>query len=170
MIRRVAFAKAVFAGVAGAAVWEGVMRLLLLGGLPLFDLVRVLGTMVFGQVPVWQWWLTGMLLHTSVGAIWAIFYAYFFWTTFNWRPLWQGIIFSLGPAFLAGFVMVPQMSFMHPLVLRGEWPGFGAFAIHMGWGGPLGIILGHLIYGMVLGALYTRPVGYAVRQREASHG
>src|SRR5687768_14827779 len=112
MIRRVAFAKAILAGVAGAAAWEGLARLLLLAGLPLFDLVRVLGTLVLGQAGVWQWWPIGILLHLSVGAIWAIFYAYFFWSTLDWRPLWQGVVFSFGPAILAGFIMVPQMSFM----------------------------------------------------------
>jgi uncharacterized membrane protein YagU involved in acid resistance len=170
MIRRVAFDKAVFAGAAGAVAWEVVLRLLLLTGLPLFDLVRVLGTMMLGHAPVWQWWLIGMLLHMSVGAIWAVFYAYFFWSTFNWRPLWQGIVFSLGPAFLAGFIMVPQMSFMHRLVLSGELPGFGLFGSNFGWGGPAAIIFGHLVYGTALGVLYTRPVGYAVRRRETSHG
>jgi hypothetical protein len=170
MIRRVAFGKAIVAGVAGAAAWEVTARLLLLGRLPLFDLVRVLGTMMLGQASVWQWWPTGMLLHTAVGAIWAVFYAYFFWSTFNWRPVWQGVAFSLGPAILAGFIMVPQMSLMHPLVLRGEMPGFGPFGINTGWGGPAAIIFGHLIYGAAMGALYTRPVGYAVPQRKTFHG
>jgi hypothetical protein len=170
MIRRVAFAKAILAGGAGALAWEACLRLLLIVGLPMFDLVRVLGTMVLGQAPVWQWWLIGILLHIAVGAIWAIFYAYFLWSVFNWKPLWQGAVFSLGPALLAGLVMVPQMSFMHPFVLQGEMPGFGAFANHMGWGGPAGIIFGHLIYGATMGALYTRPVGYAVPRRKTSHG
>jgi uncharacterized membrane protein YagU involved in acid resistance len=170
MIRRVAFPKAILAGIAGATAWEGVARLLLLAGLPVFDLVRVLGTMALGQVPAWQWWLVGMLLHASVGAIWAIFYAYFFWSTFNWRPLWQGSVFSLLPTLLAGLIMVPQMSFMHPFVLGGEMPGFGVFGISMGWGGPAAIILGHLIYGATMGALYTRPVGYAVPRRKTSYG
>jgi hypothetical protein len=170
MIRRVAFPKAILAGVAGAAAWEGIARLLLLAGLPLFDLVRVLGTLVLGQAGGWQWWPIGILLHLSVGAIWAIFYAYFFWSTLNWRPLWQGVVFSFGPAILAGFIMVPQMSFMHPFVIGGEMPGFGPFAVNFGWGGPAGIIFGHLIYGATMGALYTRPVGYAVARRKTSHG
>jgi hypothetical protein len=170
MIRRVAFGKAILAGAAGAAAWDLAVRLALLGGLPLFDLVRLLGTMTHERAPTWQWWSVGILLHASVGAIWAVFYAYFFWSTLGWPPACQGLVFSLGPAVLAGLVMVPQMSFMHPLVSGGEMPGFGLFAISIGWLGPAGIIFGHLVYGAVMGALYTRPVGYAVRRREVSHG
>jgi hypothetical protein len=170
MIRRVAFGKAILAGAAGAVAWEASSRLLLIGGLPIFDLVRVLGTLALGHVPAWQWWPVGILLHLFVGVVWAIFYAYFFWSIVNWSPLWQGGVFSFGPVILAGLIMVPQMSFMHPFVLSGEMPSFGPFAINFGWGGPAGIIFGHLIYGVTMGALYTRPVGYAVARRKTSHG
>jgi hypothetical protein len=83
VIRRVAFGKAIIAGVAGAAAWEALIRPLILGGLPLFGIVRVLGTTVLVRSPAWQWWPAGIALHASVGAIWAIFYAYFFWSTFG---------------------------------------------------------------------------------------
>src|SRR5829696_2500626 len=103
MLRRVAFAKAVVAGAAGALAWEVVARLLIWSGVPLFDLVRLLGTLFLGtRAPAWAWWLLGILLHASVGAIWAIFYAYFFWSNYNWKPWVQGVVFSLLPAALAG--------------------------------------------------------------------
>ena len=82
MIRRVAFTKAILAGAVGAAVWEGVARIAASIGLPVFDLVRTLGTLVLGDVPAPIWWSTGMLLHAGVGAMWAILYAYFFWSSF----------------------------------------------------------------------------------------
>jgi hypothetical protein len=170
MIRRVAFGKAIGAGVAGALAWELVVRPLLWLGVPLFDLVHTLGTMVCGGAPAWQWWPAGMCLHAAVGAIWAIFYAYFFWTTLDWPPTLQGLAFSPGPAFLAGLVMVPQMGLMHALVLRGEMPAPGVFGWNLGWGGPAGIVLGHLVYGVVMGSLYTRPVGQKVMRRKPTHG
>ena len=40
MIRIVSFRKALLAGAAGALAWEVVLRLLLLAGLPLADIVR----------------------------------------------------------------------------------------------------------------------------------
>src|SRR5687768_4336195 len=113
MIRRVSFRKAILAGIAGATAWEVAVRLLIQFGLQMFDLVHVLGTMVFSPgAPAWMWWPVGMLMHASAGAIWAIFYAYFFWSLFDTRPALQGLLFSLLPALLAGLVMIPQMDLM----------------------------------------------------------
>src|ERR671920_1871430 len=120
MIRRVAFRKAILAGAAGAFAWEIGTRVLILLGVPSFDLVFILGTMVTSELQPWVWWPAGVALHATVGAIWAIFYAYFFWSTYDWSPTNQGLLFSLGPATLAGLIMVPQMAFMHPLMLDGR--------------------------------------------------
>jgi hypothetical protein len=163
MIRRVAFGKAIVAGATGALAWELVARVLIAFGAPVFDLVYLLGTMIFGPVNPWKWWPAGMAVHAAVGAIWAIFYAYFFWSDFNWSPTMQGVVFSLGPAILAGLIMVPQMGFMHVMILQGHLTHPGIFAYRLGWGGPAGILLGHLIYGITMGSLYTRPVGSKVR-------
>src|ERR1044072_2900057 len=125
MIRRVAFGKAIAAGVAGSAAWDAVVRLGIWLGVPMFDIVKVLGTMVFGrEAPVWEWWPTGVSMHIVVGAIWAIFYAYFFWSLFASAPIIQGLLFSLLPALLAGLIMIPQMD----LMLDGKLPQFGIFA------------------------------------------
>jgi hypothetical protein len=169
VIRRVAFRKAALAGIAGALTWEIVLRALIVAGAPLGDLVRFLGTMLAGHAPPWIWWSAGLVLHASVGVIWAIFYAYFFWSTFDWRPAVQGAVFSLIPLVLAGLVMLPQLGWMHPLVLRGEIQTPGLFWLGAGWGGPTGIVLGHLLYGLTMGTLYTRPVGYAEPPRTLAH-
>jgi hypothetical protein len=161
MIRRVAFTKAIYAGCLGAAAWELVARGLVLAGVPVFDIVRTLGVLIQGtEAPAWKWWPVGMLLHSIVGAVWAIFYAYFVWSTFRTRPLFQGMIFSILPACLAGLIMVPQLDQMREF--RPE--RLGLFAAAIGLGGPIMIVLGHLIYGAVLGSLYTRPVGYAAHR------
>jgi len=170
VIRRVAFRKAVGAGVAGAVAWEFGVRALMLLGLPLGDLVRFLGTMVAPHSAAWVWWPVGLALHATVGAVWAIFYAYFFWSTFEWPPPVQGLAFSVIPILLAGLVMMPQLGWMHPLVLRGELAQPGLFAAGHGWGGPASSVLGHLIYGLTLGTLYTRPVGYPERRERLAHG
>lgn len=167
MIRRVAFKKAVFAGACGALAWELVVRALLFTGLPLFDLVKTLGMLAFGPgSPAVYWWPAGLATHLVVGAIWAIFYAYFFWSTLSVRPALQGMVFSLLPALLAGLIMIPQMDIM----IDGQMPGFGIFAHSLGWLGTASVIVGHLIYGAVMGSLYTKPVGYATSRREVVYG
>jgi hypothetical protein len=170
MIRRVAYRKAIFAGILGAVAWEVAARVLIQLRLPVFDLVRSLGTIAFPEpAPAWQWWFAGMPVHCLVGSIWAIFYAYFFWSTFNYRPIFQGLLFSVLPIVLAGMVMVPQMDWMHPDILNGNICRSGVFAVGIGIGGPVMIVLGHLIYGGVLGSLYVRPVGYPTGKRIQLH-
>src|SRR5688500_7282846 len=162
MIRRVAFKKAILGGALGALVWEIAVRLLVLLGLPMFDLVHTLGTMILGAgTSLWQWWPAGMAMHALVGSIWAIFYAYFFWSFYDFPPAVQGVIFSIRPALLAGLIMIPQMDFM----IEGRSSNLGMFALGIGWLGPVSVVLGHLIYGVVMGSIYRRPVGYATRKR-----
>jgi beta-glucosidase/6-phospho-beta-glucosidase/beta-galactosidase len=161
MLRRAAIRKALIAGAAGAVAWELVLRPLIALGLPMMDIVWMLGTMMLGDAPPWQWWPAGLVLHAMVGAIWAVFYVYFFWSELPWRPASQGVAFSLLPTLLAGLIMVPQMGWMHPRMVDGAMPQPGVFAWRLnGWGGPATAVLGHLVYGLTLGSLYRRPVGY----------
>jgi hypothetical protein len=170
MIRRVSFKKAIIAGLLGAVAWDAAARILELFGVPIFDLVHVLGSIAAGAyAPAWKWWTAGMLLHCTVGAIWAIFYAYFFWSTFDYRPVVQGVLFSLLPTLLAGLVMVPQLYLMQTAgAAMAE--GNGIFAIGVGAGGPLMLVIGHLVYGSVLGSLYIRPVGYPTGGKVVPYG
>jgi hypothetical protein len=158
MIRRIAFGKAICAGALGALAWEAGARTLIVLSVPLFDIVRVLGRLAgLDDAQAWLWWPVGMAMHALVGSIWAIFYAYFFWSMLDLNHVIQAIVFSLLPACLAGLIMVPQME----LMLNGSMQ-FGLFAEALGWLGPFSIVLGHLIFGVVLGTIYRRPVGYKV--------
>ena len=164
MIHIVALRKAALAGVAGAFAWELAIRAIQLGGVTFFDIVA------FPDGPAIAWWTTGMAIHALVGAIWAIFYAYFFWSSFDWPPAVQGMAFSALPAFLALLIAYPQLQMMH---LPGPVALFDPVAVlrDVGWREVVGLLLGHLVYGGVLGALYTHPVGYpAARPRRPPIG
>src|SRR5918995_5069841 len=167
MIRSVAYAKAVLAGMAGAIAWEIAARLLIRAGVPFFDLVMTLGTLVLPNATPWASWLAGMSVHLLVGSIWAVFYAYFFWSILPLRPVLQGLVFAFVPMPLAIFIMHPQFDLMHPLVQSGVMASSGLFGLSGGVHEPLSIAVGHLIWGSVLGLLYTRPVGYAASQPPA---
>ena len=161
MLRVVALRKAILAGAGGALAWEVVLRSLALLGFPLFDIVRDLGTLPFPHAPVVLWWPAGMTAHALVGAGWALIYAYFFWARYEWPPALQGLAFAALPAVLAIFIMVPQLALMHlhQSVVQLEWR-----MLLIGlepW--TLGSLLaGHAIFGLVVGVLYTHPVGYRV--------
>jgi beta-glucosidase/6-phospho-beta-glucosidase/beta-galactosidase len=157
LIRVVALRKAAIAGAAGALAWEGVVRGLILAGVPLFDIVRGLGTLVSANPAVW--WPVGLAAHMAVGVGWALFYAYFFWARFDWPPPLQGLAFSVVPAALALAIVGPQLELMHmdasivSLTLDRLLPDLSAG--HIG-----GLLLGHAIFGLTVGTLYARPVGY----------
>jgi beta-glucosidase/6-phospho-beta-glucosidase/beta-galactosidase len=159
LLRVVAFRKAILAGAAGALAWEVVLRSLALLGFPLFDIVRNLGTLPFPK-GVWiEWWPAGMAAHATVGAIWAIFYAYFFWAQFRWPPALQGLAFVALPATLAALLVVPQFELMH-LPQRMVQLNFDALLIGLEPRTLAGILLGHALFGLTVGAIYTHPVGF----------
>jgi beta-glucosidase/6-phospho-beta-glucosidase/beta-galactosidase len=162
VIRRIAYLKAILAGMAGAVAWESLARMLIWVGVPFFDIVGTLGTVALPYGSPSASWLIGMILHLIVGAIWAIFYAYFFWSVVPVRPLLQGTLFALVPMPLAIFVMHPQLDLMNPLVQAGLLSSSGRFGLSGGAHEPLSIAIGHVLWGSVLGLLYTHPVGFGV--------
>lgn len=159
MIRIVAARKAVLAGVAGSLAWEISLRAIGAAGLPLFDIVRLLGTLAFPDGSALSWWTAGIFIHAGVGALWAMFYAYFFWSWLDLRPALQGLAFSLLPAALALLVAFPQLALMHQGIDIAIVDPIGFFG-SLTWREPTGLLLGHLVYGAVLGTLYTHPVGH----------
>lgn len=164
MIRRVAYRKALWAGMAGAIAWEAIARPLILAGVPFADIVHLLGSVAVPNGNAAAGWLAGMALHLLVGALWAVFYAYFFWASLPLKPVLQGLAFSFVPMPLAILVMRPQLELMSPLVQHGQLPSSGLFGLDGGWQGPLSVVIGHLVWGATLGWLYTRPVGYATQR------
>jgi beta-glucosidase/6-phospho-beta-glucosidase/beta-galactosidase len=100
-----------------------------------------------------------MIGHATVGAAWALFYAYFFWARFRWPPVLQGLAFAALPAVLAIFVMVPQLQLMH-LDSQVVQLGWRSFFVALDPDILGGLILGHALFGLTVGAIYTRPVGY----------
>jgi beta-glucosidase/6-phospho-beta-glucosidase/beta-galactosidase len=163
VIRKVAFLKAFLAGALGAAVWELVFRLLVMFIPIKSDISNLLGTLILPPSSIWSY-PAGLTFHLMVGGVWAVFYAYFFWSAFKIKPVFQGLLFSLIPSMAAGLTIVPQLALMHPLIINHTLPEPGFFAANFGWQGPLGIFVFHSIFGIVLGLCYTRPVGYATKK------
>jgi len=164
LIRVVALRKAAVAGAAGALAWEVSLRSTILAGLPTFDIVRALGTLAFPHGSAAEWWPVGMTAHALVGVCWAVFYAYFFWARFNVRPALQGLVFSAIPAILALFVVDPQL---HLITLDADETQL-TLAMLLPGPSPVeigGLVAGHTIFGLVVGAIYTHPVGYASDRR-----
>ena len=167
MIRVVSLRKAAVAGVCGALAWTAVLGTIELAGLPLFNIVKELGTLAFGPDEVLGWGAVGLIAHGLVGICWALVYAYFFWSRVNWPPALQGLAFSLIPAILALFIVNPQLHLMHldEDVARLTWDAVLPTVSLTQLGG---LLLGHSIFGLTVGALYTHPVGYPANREPPS--
>jgi beta-glucosidase/6-phospho-beta-glucosidase/beta-galactosidase len=159
LLRVVALRKAILAGAAGALAWEALLRTLLIAGVPTYDVVRELGTLVFPSGPMLEWWPAGFAAHALVGIAWAMFYAYFFWARFRWPPAMQGLAFAALPAALAALVIHPQLQLMH---LHQDVARIGLHSVFAGWDRLKvgGLLFGHALFGLTVGTLYTHPVGY----------
>jgi beta-glucosidase/6-phospho-beta-glucosidase/beta-galactosidase len=158
LIRVVAWSKAIVAGAAGALAMEAAAYALRLAGIPAVDLVTALASVALpGGRSLGL--LGAIVAHAGVGIAWALFYAYFFWGRLRWPPPLQGLAFAAIPATLAILVVYPQLQLMR----------LAAPVVRLGWSeyfqeippsDLFGILVAHAAFGLVVGALYTHPVGY----------
>lgn len=160
MIRVVALGKAVIAGVCGAAVMEAFFLVSRAAGLATVDLVAQLTSVQLQHSP-WIAELLGLAGHLAIGVCWAIFYALFFWGRLHARPLLQGMVFALIPATGAILAVYPELALMHRspdivvLTAQSFWAPLSVEA-------AASLLASHLLFGLTIGAIYRRPVGYAV--------
>jgi beta-glucosidase/6-phospho-beta-glucosidase/beta-galactosidase len=158
MVRVVALRKAVTAGIAGAIAMELVALGFHLARIPAVDFVGELIPLA-GPVPFAVAYAGAFLAHLGVGICWAVFYGYFFWARLKWPPPFQGIAFALMPALLAIFVVYPQLRLMQSansivhLSVRTFLAAHSVTSI-------MSLIAAHAAFGLVMGSIYTKPVGY----------
>jgi beta-glucosidase/6-phospho-beta-glucosidase/beta-galactosidase len=132
-------------------------------GLPSVDLVNELSAIEFRHVP-WVGDAAGLLVHLSIGVCWAVFYAFFFWGRFHLRPILQGLIFALLPAALAIIIVYPELALMrvHAPMLTLDVQRFFA---PLSASTAASLLVSHALFGIAVGLIYTRPVGYASDRR-----
>jgi beta-glucosidase/6-phospho-beta-glucosidase/beta-galactosidase len=159
MVRVVALRKATTAGIAGAVAMECVAFALRLVGWPAVDFVGELVPLA-GAAPGVLAYAGAFAAHLSVGICWAVFYGYFFWARLKWPPPLQGLAFALAPALLAIFVVFPQLRLMQSDASIVTLSVGGFLATHS-IASVASLLIEHAVFGLVMGAIYTRPVGYA---------
>ena len=131
------FTKVLLAGVAGTVALTMLTLIAPMMGMPEMDIPQMLSG--FMGVPA----IAGWLAHFMVGTVFAIMYAYIFVLRFPGSPVVKGAVYGLIPWFLAQIMVNPMM-------------GAGVFALNTA--APMlmvaGSLMGHLVYGGVLGAVY----------------
>ncbi|MGQ9601047.1 MAG: DUF6789 family protein [Anaerolineae bacterium] len=158
-----------FISVSGTSVWRGLiagfiatvaMTLLTnvapLMGFPPMDIATMLGTMLIAD-PATAF-LPGLAMHFMIGLVLALGYAVFFANVLPGQPWLRGALYGLVPWLLAMVVVMPMVGLVHPMVSAGMMPNPGFFLTGMGTVlAPIGSLIGHIVYGAVLGLVYGRP-------------
>ena len=158
MIRSVALPKAILAGLAGAAAMEALSLIVRLAGVPAVDFVTELNSVTFQHSPLLAN-AVGLAAHLGVGVCWSVFYAFFFWGRFRLPPAMQGLVFAILPATLALLIVYPELALTRvpadaaSLSLR-------EFFAPLTWASVGSILIAHALFGVTVGAIYRRPVGY----------
>jgi beta-glucosidase/6-phospho-beta-glucosidase/beta-galactosidase len=163
MIRIVALRRAVVAGVCGAAAMEMFAVASRRAGLPTIDLIGQLNSIFPRGFPLLAN-TAGLIVHLAVGICWAVFYAFFFWGRFRLRPPLQGLLFATLPAALAILIVYPELALIRihaPTVTL----NVGAFFSPLSAGSVASLVVSHALFGLVMGAMYRRPVGYSVNAK-----
>ena len=163
VIRTVALKKAVAAGLGGAIAMEIVSRAGPLLGVRTIDFIAELSSVAFDHSRLLANG-TAVIAHLAIGVCWAIFYAFFFWGRLRLPPPVQGLLFAILPASLAIVVVYPELALIHRhlnVVTISAVSFFAPLSIP----GVVSLLIGHAVFGLVMGAIYRKPVGYSVETR-----
>lgn len=136
-MQKPSFTKALLAGIAGTLAMTMLTYVAPMMGMPEMDIPEMLSG--FMGVPV----VAGWFAHFMIGTGFAVVYAYVFISRIPGSPPVRGAIYGLIPWLLAQVMVNPIM-------------GAGVFALNTP--APMlmvvGSLMGHLVYGGVLGAVY----------------
>ncbi|NIR46891.1 DUF1440 domain-containing protein, partial [candidate division KSB1 bacterium] len=142
--------RAIMTGVVATIVMTIMMYLAPVMGMPKMDIAAMLGKFVMdepaptGSTP----WTVGMLIHLINGAIFfPLVYAFVFSPQLSWQPWVKGLFFGLVLWFASQLIVMPMM-------------GAGAFSTETSQPGlmVIGSLFGHIVYGVLLGALLGDPI------------
>jgi uncharacterized membrane protein YagU involved in acid resistance len=125
--------RAVLAGLAGTVMMTALMLMAPMMGMPPMNIGAMLGSVMGGDVAL------GWMAHFVIGVVLALGYAAVFAKRLPGAPVVRGALFSLLPWVMAQVVVMPMM-------------GMGLFSGSILAAG--GSLMGHIVYGTVLGLVH----------------
>jgi hypothetical protein len=135
MLKKINLKRAILAGLAGTTAMTAMMLAAPMMGMPRMNIGEMLGSMMGGITAL------GWMAHFMIGTVLAVIYAAFFAERLSGPVAIRGMLFSLAPWLFAQVVLMPMM-------------GAGFFSGSMVV--AAGSLMGHLLYGAVLGTVYRR--------------
>jgi len=141
---------AILAGLIGTAAMTGLMYMGYMMNMRM-DMPMMLGTMFLAS-PGPALWL-GMMIHLMMGTV--LFPAIY---GFALQPgsgsgTGRGVLLGLILWAAANLMVMPMMDAIHPMVKSGMMPAPGFLMLNLGVMAPVGSLIGHLVYGALLGKL-----------------
>ena len=153
---------AIWAGLVGAVAMLAVIYMGLASGMTSMDLLRTLGTMAVPRASNPVVYGVGLMMHLMMGAAFGLVHAGLLHAV---DPGSDGAATGYGALFggihgIGVAVMMPIMlTMMHPLVRSGDMPAPGVAMTGLGKMTPMGIVMAHVVFGLVAGAIYVAVVG-----------
>lgn len=138
-------ARAILAGFVATLAMTMIMYVAPMMGMPKMDIAAMLGSM-FGKgmpAPMSSSWLMGMMMHLINGTIiFPLIYAYLLYNLLPGSPWMKGTIWGVILWLLAQVMVMPMM-------------GMGFFSANapQAMMAVMGSLVGHVIYGAILGAV-----------------
>jgi hypothetical protein len=149
----IAWGNAIIAGLTGTVAMTVLMYMAKAMGIPM-DMPRTLGLMFTRPGNKMGTYIVGLMAHFMNGVIFAVLYAVLFAALGLAGWTW-GLVFGAAHGIMAGFIM-GMISLVHPNMGPGkELPAPGLFAKDISPMAPAGLIMLHLVYGAIVGAVYT---------------
>ena len=152
---------ALVAGFGGTVVMTAMMMMGKSMGMTTMDITLIAGGMVSGDERKAR--RAGMLIHFIVmgTVVFGVAYALVFQAldSASWAV---GLVLGLVHGAVVGIVGMPMMGAVHPR-MRPATAGFqldlpGIMGINYGKGTPMGLVMGHAIYGLVAALIYSALV------------
>ena len=143
--------KLFLAGIVATAAMTALMYAAPLMGMPKMDIATMLGTM-FVANPGPAFWF-GMMIHLMMGTVMFPAIYRFVLQPGSGSGTGRGVSFGLLLWAAANLIVMPMMGAIHPMVKSGRMPAPGFLMLNLGVMAPMGSLIGHLIYGGLLGKL-----------------
>jgi len=140
-MRNISIPKAVISGILATLVMTILTFIAPMMGMPEMNIPKMLSSTM--GLPI----IAGWMAHFMIGIILSLLYAAVFYNLLRGINAVKGMVFSLIPWLMAQLVVIPMMSLMNGMSFAsGIFSGSFLMAA--------GSLMGHLVYGLILGALY----------------
>jgi hypothetical protein len=147
---------ALWAGAVGGVAMTVMMTLSRMMGMVDAEMALYQGCMITKKDHGAATWIAGFLMHLMIAALIALAYAWAFQAIWG-RSTWLlGLVNAVVHWLIAGMAL-PMMDGMNPCVKDARIKGFGLYAKNYGGMMVVGFLMAHLLYGAIVGWIYTVP-------------